>query len=51
MYLVTKHFISGPLKGLTITETTRVAFQVGRTFKPCAGASAYRVTACSEVRA
>ena len=49
MYIVTRHFVSGPLKGLTITDTTSVAFEVGRTYKPCAGASAYRVTACIEV--
>lgn len=51
MYLVTKTFVSGPLKGLTITEKSRVGFAVGDTFKPCAGASAYRITACVAVRA
>jgi hypothetical protein len=50
-YLVTKHFTSGPLKGLTITETTSVAFEVGRTYTPCAGASAYRVEECRSIAA
>lgn len=48
MYQVTRHFISGPMQGLTITQITRVAFTVGRTYVPCAGASAYIVTACVE---
>ena len=49
MYRITKTFTSGPLRGLTITEETRVAFPVGHTFKPCAGGSAYRIDACEVV--
>lgn len=49
MYRVTKSFVSGPLKGLTVTETTSVKFEVGRIYKPCAGASAYRVEACNPI--
>lgn len=46
MYRVTKRFITGPLQGLAITETTPVQFQAGATYAPCAGASAYVVDAC-----
>lgn len=51
MYRVTKHFITGPLQGLTITETTSVRFQAGATYAPCVGASAYIVESCVEVAA
>lgn len=43
---VTKRFVSGLLEGLTITETTTVRFEVGRTYTPAAGSSAYVVTRC-----
>lgn len=49
MFKVTKQFISGVLAGLTITETTPVAFTVGKTYTPCAGSSAYIVTACVSI--
>lgn len=46
MYRVTKHFTKGPLKGLEVTETTAVRFEVGKSYQACTGGSAYRVTAC-----
>lgn len=49
MYAVTKHFISGWMAGLTVTETTRVEFEVGKTYTPCAGSSVYIVTACVRI--
>lgn len=49
MYLVTKQFLSGALSGLTITEKTSVLFTVGRTYKPCAGSSTYKVLAVEAI--
>lgn len=46
MFLVTKVFTTGLLKGIEITERTTVKFHVGVMYKPCAGSSAYVVTAC-----
>ena len=44
MYTITKTFISGNLKGLTITEHTPVRFDEGFVCKkPCAGGSGYRI--------
>ena len=45
MFNVTKTFIDGLLKGLTITETTSVVFEVGQTYKGACGSSSYVVTA------
>ena len=45
LYAVKKEFINGALKGLVITDLTRVKFEVGRTYKACAG-SDYRVLSC-----
>jgi hypothetical protein len=50
-YLVTKEFIAGLLKGLTVTETTPVRFTVGKRYKPCAGSSAYVIRKCTPVNA
>jgi hypothetical protein len=49
MYLVTKHFVSGLLAGLHITEQTRVRYVVGVLYTPCAGSSSYVVTGIEEV--
>lgn len=46
LYRVTRRFISGNLAGLTFTETTPVSMEVGRTYTPCAGSSAYIITEC-----
>lgn len=46
MFKVTKVFLKGILKGLTIVETTSVKFTVGKTYKACIGSSVYKVTAC-----
>ena len=48
-YLVTKRFISGLLRGLEITEETRVQFAPGRVYTPCAGSSAYLVLSCTAI--
>lgn len=45
-YRVTKLFTSGLLAGLTITETTTVAFRVGFRCEKPIGGSAYVITAC-----
>ena len=42
-YLVTKRFVSGLLRGLTISEKTSVEFVVGRRYNPCVSGSAYVV--------
>ena len=46
LYRVTRRFTSGNLKGLTFTETTPVRMEVGRTYTPCAGSSAYVILEC-----
>lgn len=47
MYLVTKHFVSGALAGLVVTEKTSVRFNVGKTYHvACGGGSRYVVTRC-----
>ena len=48
-YSVTKTFVSGLLKGITITETTPVKFEIGKVYKACAGSSDYRIDNCAEV--
>ena len=50
-YEVTKRFVSGLLEGLTITETTLVKFEVGRTYTPAAGSSSYVVERCEPAEA
>ena len=49
MFRVTKRFVSGLLAGIELTETTSVRFTVGKHYTPCAGSSAYVVTACELV--
>jgi hypothetical protein len=44
MYLVTKQFKTGILKGLTIVDKTSVLFEVGLTYKECVGSGSYLVT-------
>jgi len=44
MYLVTKKFKTGILKGLTIVDRTSVLFEVGVTYKECVGSGSYLVT-------
>ena len=49
MRKVTLLFVSGPLKGLTITQTTSIEFEVGKIYTPCAGSSAYKVLSCEAI--
>ena len=49
MYEITKTFTSGLLKGLTIAETTKVEFEVGKTYKPCAGSASYKIISCKKL--
>jgi len=44
VFLVTKKFTSGLLKGLTIRERTEIPFIVGRRYKGLCGSSNYTVT-------
>lgn len=43
MFLVTREFVSGPLKGLTHTEVTSVAWKVGTLVRKPIGGSAYKI--------
>jgi hypothetical protein len=45
MFQVSKFFLDGPLKGLTITERTSVRFKVGQVY----GGGRYRVVAVLEL--
>jgi len=45
VYLVTKKFTSGLLKGMTIKERTEIPFIVGRKYTGVCGSSNYTVTA------
>lgn len=47
-YKVTKHFTSGPLEGMTITEVTTVKMETGKEYSSCANKTKYTVTACEE---
>jgi len=42
-YMITKRFISGLLKGITIHETTDVAFRKGQTIIGAIGGSDYEI--------
>lgn len=44
-YEITKTFIDGPLKGITITERTTVRWQVGQIVAKPIGGSPYRIDA------
>jgi hypothetical protein len=46
MFLVTRSFTSGLLKGITITELTSVEFVVGKGYKGCLGTSDYTIINC-----
>ena len=49
MYLVTREFIGGSLKGLIQTSTTRVAMTEGAIVsKPCGGGSPYKVVSVTK---
>jgi hypothetical protein len=48
-YLVTKVFIGGMLKGITITEETSVKFQVGFVCRITSGGSPYRIASVVEL--
>lgn len=49
-YEVKKHFISGYLTGITVTEHTDVSFPVGYVCEhPSCGGSGYIILACREV--
>jgi len=43
MFLVTREFVSGTLKGLTHTEVTSVAWTVGTLVSKPVGGSAYKI--------
>ena len=43
MFLVTREFVSGMLKGLTHTEVTSVAWKVGTLVSKPVGGSAYKI--------
>lgn len=47
-YTVTKHFTSGLLSGLTLTEQTTVQFKAGTTYKGVLKSSSYVVISCQE---
>jgi len=44
MFRITKYFYAGPLKGLTISETTSVMFKVGTRVDRGYGSSPYEIT-------
>jgi len=46
MFLVTKSFTSGLLKGITITELTSVEFTIGKSYTGCLGTSNYTILDC-----
>ena len=46
MFLITKTFTAGLLKGLTITELTSVEFIIGKSYKGCLGSSDYTILDC-----
>lgn len=47
-FAVGKQFTEGPLKGLTITDDSPVAFEVGKTYGGGWLGSRYVVTSCEE---
>lgn len=47
MYKITRLFMSGNLKGLTFTETTNVAMEVGKVYKPSGKQSSFKIIACT----
>ena len=49
MFKVTRLFLNGNLSGLEFTDVTKVEFQVGKIYKPCAGAGDYKITACVKI--
>jgi hypothetical protein len=49
MFKVTKTFLTGPLAGMTITETTSVMFEAGKVYRQCAGGGSYRVRSVERV--
>lgn len=48
IYIVTKTFISGVLKGITIEDKSPVPFEVGKSYGGYGFGSRYRVEACVE---
>ena len=48
-YLVTKTFVGGFLKGITIVEETSVRYEVGLTYLKPIGGNPYRIDAVTEV--
>ena len=48
-YLVTKMFISGILKGITLTEKTTIEFGVGQIYRDGTARGRYRVLECKEI--
>lgn len=47
-YTVTKHFTSGLLNGLSVTEQTAVKFETGKAYKGALKSSSYTVLSCQE---
>lgn len=47
MFTVSKTFLEGALKGLTVQDRSPVAFEVGKTYGGGWSGSRYRVDACS----
>jgi|HubBroStandDraft_3_1064219.scaffolds.fasta_scaffold337566_1 hypothetical protein len=48
-FSVTKRFVSGVLKGMTLTLDSGVPFTVGKRYKACVGSSDYVVIACKRL--
>lgn len=48
MYKVTRLFLTGNLKGLTFTESTSVAMEVGKVYKPSGKQSSFKIIACTQ---
>ncbi len=46
MFIVTKTFVEGNLKGITINDRSPVSFEVGKTYGGGMTGSRYRVDAC-----
>jgi hypothetical protein len=48
IYVITKTFIGGVLKGITIEDRSPVSFEVGKTYGGGATGSRYIVNGCRE---
>lgn len=50
MFIVTKTFLEGACKGLTIEDRSPVSFEVGKSYGGGWTGSRYRVDACREAK-